>query len=106
MAENEPGQNPHGAEDARLTALEQRLDRAQEREAARTGRGRKTPDGGYRMGNRILAAMIGALAGSALVGWVVDRILDTAPWGLIVALFLGIAVAFRNIIRIANKRPE
>ena len=29
----------------------------------------------------------------------------TAPWGLLVVLFLGVAVAFRNIFRIANIRP-
>ena len=107
VAENEPGQDdPYGAEDARLTSLEQRLEAAQHAEAVRTGRAKKASDGGYAQGNRVLAALIGSLAGSALVGWVLDRLLGTTPWLLLVALFLGIAVAFRNIIRIAGERPE
>ncbi|WP_188056573.1 MULTISPECIES: AtpZ/AtpI family protein [unclassified Sphingosinithalassobacter] len=107
MAENETGQDdPYGAEDARLTSLEERLKHAQHAEAVRTGRATKTSDGGYSQGNRVLAALIGSLAGSALVGWVLDRLLGTTPWLLLVALFLGIAVAFRNIIRMASERPE
>jgi ATP synthase protein I len=35
-----------------------------------------------------------------------DRLFGTAPWILLIAMFLGIAVAFRNIIRISNERPE
>jgi ATP synthase protein I len=54
------------------------------------------------MGNRVLADLIGGIAGGALVGWVIDRLFDTRPWGLMIFLFLGIVVAFRNIIRIAG----
>jgi ATP synthase protein I len=50
--------------------------------------------------------LIGSLIGSALIGWLIDRWFGTGPWALIVMLFLGIAVAFRQIIRIANERPE
>ena len=93
------------AEDPRLARLDERLERAREVEAARHGVTVDT-DRGYAQGNRIIAALIGSLVGSALIGWLVDRFAGTAPWGLIVALFLGIAVAFRQIIRIANERPE
>ena len=30
----------------------------------------------------------------------------TTPWGLLVMMFLGIFVAFRNIIRNSNRRPD
>jgi len=40
------------------------------------------------------------------MGWLFDRWLGTTPWLLLVMLFLGIAVAFRNIIRISQERPE
>jgi ATP synthase protein I len=95
------------ADDPRLAALDERLAEAQAREAARTGQPvRASADGGYSQGNRVIAAMIGSLVGSALIGWLVDRWFGTSPWGLIVMLFLGIAVAFRQIIRIASERPE
>lgn len=109
MAEDEPGQDFHGADDPRLTALDERLRLARGQEAARTGQGTgqaSTPERGYSQGNRVISALIGSLVGSALIGWVVDRFAGTAPWGLIVMLFLGIGVAFRQIIRISGERPE
>ncbi|HWK36283.1 AtpZ/AtpI family protein, partial [Sphingomonas sp.] len=35
-----------------------------------------------------------------------DRLLGTSPWFLLGLLFLGIAAAFRNIIRISSRRPK
>ena len=93
------------AEDPRLARLDERLDRARATEAARHGVKVDT-DRGYAQGNRIISALIGSLIGSALIGWLIDRWFGTGPWALIVMLFLGIAVAFRQIIRIANERPE
>jgi len=101
---DDPGQDRQ-AEDPRLARLDERLAEARHVEAARHGVKVDT-DRGYAQGNRIIAALIGSLVGSALIGWLVDQFAGTAPWGLIVALFLGIAVAFRQIIRIANERPE
>jgi ATP synthase protein I len=56
------------------------------------------------VGNRVLAELIGGLAGGAFFGWVIDQFAGTRPWGLLVMLFVGIGVAFRNIIRISNGR--
>jgi ATP synthase protein I len=106
MAEDEPGQVPTGAEDARLTSLEERLKAAHDAEAVRTGKKRKPPSKGYSQGNRVLAELIAGIAGGALIGWLIDRWLDSAPLALLVSMFLGIAVAFRNIIRISKERPE
>ena len=106
MQENEPGQDPKLSEDARLTSLEERLRQAQADEAARTGRTRKPVDENYRMGNMVLSYLIGAPLGGALVGWVLDRLLGTDPWLLIVMLLLGFVVGFRNIYRISSKRPD
>jgi ATP synthase protein I len=105
VAENDTGQDFHDAEDPRLTALDERLRQARDAEAARSGVKQDT-DRGYAQGNRVIAALIGSLVGSALIGWLIDRWFGTTPWGLIVLLFLGIAVAFRQIIRIGNERPE
>lgn len=106
MAEDGSGRDSHGVEDPRLDALDNRLREARRHEALRTGQVREDADRGYSQGNRVLAALIGSLVGSALIGWLIDRWFATAPWGLIVMLFLGIAVAFRQIIRISGERPE
>lgn len=106
MNANDPGQDPTGAEDARLTSLEERLKAARHAEQVRTGSKHKKPGRGYSQGNRVLAELIAGIAGGALIGWLIDRWLGSSPWALLVSLFLGIAVAFRNIIRISNERPE
>jgi len=106
MNANDPGQDPTGAEDARLTSLEERLKVARQAEQVRTGKARKKSDKGYSQGNRVLAELIAGIAGGALIGWLIDRWLDSSPVALLVSMFLGIAVAFRNIIRISNERPE
>ena len=105
MTEREPGQDPIG-EDARLQSLEQRLKRAHHDETVRTGAAQQGQDANTRLGNRVLAELIGGMIGGALIGWVIDRFAGTSPWALLVMLFFGIVVAFRNIIRISNQRPE
>jgi ATP synthase protein I len=106
MAANDPGQDPYGVEDARLTSLDKRLKQAHHDEAIRTGRASADTGKGYSQGNRVLAALIGSLAGSALIGWLLDRWFGTSPWLLFVLIFLGIGVAFKTIIGISNERPE
>lgn len=106
MNANDPGQDPNGAEDARLMSLEERLKAAHQAEQVRTGSKQKKPSRGYSQGNRVLTELIAGIAGGALIGWLIDRWLDSSPAALLVTMFLGIAVAFRNIIRISNERPE
>lgn len=106
MAAGDPGHDPADMEDARITALEARLKQATDAEAIRTGRARGNANKGYSQGNRVLAELIGGLVGGALVGWVIDRFAGTAPWFLLAFLFLGLVVAFRNILRISSERPE
>ena len=105
MAEKEPGPDPLG-QDARLRSLDERLKAAQNDEAHRTGASRPAGDGGYNLGSRVLAELVGGMVGGALIGWVLDRLFGTSPWFLLGLLFLGIAAAFRNIIRLSNQRPE
>ena len=104
MSEEKPAREPIG-EDARIDALEERLKAAREREEERNQPKVKGADANYRMGNRVLADLLGGILGGALIGWTIDQFADTSPWGLLVMLFFGIIVAFRNIIRSANARP-
>lgn len=110
MAANEPGQDPIGNQDpigdVRLSSLDARLKAAADAETARTGTTQRKPGKGYKQGGRILTELIAGPAGGGLIGWFLDRLLGTSPWLLLVLLFLGFAVAFRNIYRISSERPE
>jgi ATP synthase protein I len=103
---DEPTAGEPIGEDARIHALEQRLKAAREQEEERNRPQAHGTDANYRLGHRVLAELLGGMIGGALIGWVIDRLAGTSPWGLLVMLFLGIIVAFRNIIRISNRRPD
>ena len=104
---DEPPARETNGDNARIDALEARLKAAREREDQRNKPvGVVEADANYRIGNRILAELLGGIGGGAFVGWVIDQVAGTSPWGLLVMLFLGIIVAFRNIIRISNRRPD
>lgn len=105
MSEIEPGQAPEG-EDPRMASLEKRIERVEQIERIRTGERDEKADANTRLGNRVLAELVGGLAGGALIGWLFDRLLGTSPWLLLAFLFLGIIAAFRNIIRISTQRPK
>jgi ATP synthase protein I len=106
MAEEEPRQAPDIGAGGVGTSLEERLNAARSAETARTSRAPATPRSGYKQGSRVLSELIGTLAGGGIVGWLLDRWLGTSPWLLLVMLALAVIVAFRNIIRISNERPE
>ncbi|MFP5395934.1 MAG: AtpZ/AtpI family protein [Alphaproteobacteria bacterium] len=106
MNDEKPAREPIG-EDARIDALEARLAAARERELERNKPvGGAEADANYRLGNRVLAELIGGIGGGAFIGWVIDRFAGTSPWGLLVVMVLGIVVSFRNIIRMASQRPD
>ena len=104
MSEEKPPREPI-AEDARIDALEKRLKAAKDREDERNRPRVKGADANYRAGNRALADLIGGVLGGTVIGLTFDWFAGTSPWGLLVGLFAGIIVAFRNIIRAANARP-
>ena len=105
MSDETPAREPIG-EDARIDALEERLRAAREREDERTRTQVQGADANYRSGNRVLADLLGGVLGGLVLGWLFDWLAGTLPWGLLAGLALGIVVAFRNIIRAANRPPE
>jgi ATP synthase protein I len=54
---------------------------------------------------RILSVLFGYPMGSALLGWLFDRWLGTR-WLLVVMLFLGFVIAFREVWKISKQPPE
>ena len=105
MTEDEPRQDPELPSDARLDSLDERLRQAQAAEAARTAPKVRPSQTGQRQGMRILSVLIGAPLGSALIGWVIDRLAGTQ--GIWVAmLFLGFGAAMWEVWKISQQSPE
>ena len=105
MASEDPAQDGNGIKDPRLDSLDMQLKMVRKAEAERTGQD-VPPAKGMRQGNRVLTELIAGPAGGALVGWFFDQLFETTPALLLACMFLGIAVAFRNIYRISQERPE
>jgi ATP synthase protein I len=101
---NRPGKGT--GNDPRETELSDRLRRLGERlpskdEAAprATGTSEGSDAGGIGRAMRLSTEFIGGVVAGALLGWVVDRLLGTSPWGLIILLMLGFAAGIMNVMR-------
>src|ERR1043166_2736205 len=106
MSDEPPGREPIG-EDVRIDSLEDRLAAAREREEQRTVGRQQGLDASYRAGNRVLAELLGGIVGGVAIGLVIDWLIGNGThWGLLVMMFLGIIVAFRNIFRISSGRSD
>jgi len=96
---------------ARLTQLDQRLSAARrdrDIQGARQGSEDQTASAkasamarGFRLSSELVA---GVLVG-AVIGWGIDRLLSTSPWGFIVFLLLGFAAGVVNLMRAAGVAP-
>lgn len=106
MVEDEPGQDPKSPQDARLASLDERLARAQAEEAERTAGSRWAgPLTAKSDGARILSVLFGYPAGSALIGWVIDRWAGTR-WVVLAMLFLGFGAAIWEVWKLSKQKPE
>lgn len=104
MADDETGQVPQSPQDERLDSLEERLARAQAKEAERKGEAPKA-DANEQLGHRVLSTLLGGLLGGALLGWLFDRWFGTGHVLLVVMMVLGIVGAFWSIFKLVNRRP-
>ena len=103
METDETEEAPKLPPDARLSSLEERLEKAQEVEAERTGI--KPVDPNYRIGQQVLGHLIGAPAGGFLMGLGLDSLFNTRPLFMLSLLFLGFGIGIRNIVRISKIPP-
>ena len=100
MAEDESEQEPRSPPDVRIKSLDERLDRAQRREAAEANKNRVDPN--MRVTQLVIGYLIGGPLGGGLLGWGLDSLFGTKPWLTLVMLFLGFGVGVRSILRIAK----
>lgn len=58
---------------------------------------------GYAEAMKLSSEFISAIVVGALLGYLFDRFVGTAPWGLIVLLLLGFCAGVLNVLRAAGK---
>jgi ATP synthase protein I len=57
-------------------------------------------------GFRLSSELIAGVVVGALIGWGLDRLLSTTPFGLIVFVLVGFAAGVLNVIRSAGVAPD
>lgn len=58
---------------------------------------------GYAEAMKLSSEFISAIVVGAVLGYVFDRFVGTAPWGLMVLLLLGFGAGVLNVMRAAGK---
>jgi ATP synthase protein I len=89
---------------ARLKSLDARLDKATaDRRETTESRTRSTANSSA-LGQafRLSAEFVSGVIAGGIVGWIVDRLAGTSPWGLIVCLLLGFGAGMLNLMRAAG----
>lgn len=103
QADENAGRGP--ASDAELRARLDRLSRSLERgESERRAAERPKASGtGYAMAFRLAGEFVAGVLVGAGLGWALDKLAGTSPWGLIGLLLLGFAAGVMNVLRAAGK---
>jgi ATP synthase protein I len=100
----EEERKPSGADDAdlsaRLKSLDARISQASVHRAESEPRTRQTSDSSA-LGQafRLSAEFVAGVAAGGIMGWIVDHLLGSSPWGLIVCLLLGFCAGMLNLMR-------
>jgi ATP synthase protein I len=58
---------------------------------------------GYAQAMKLSSEFISAIVVGAVLGYVFDRFVGTAPWGLMILLLLGFGAGVLNVMRAAGK---
>jgi ATP synthase protein I len=101
--DREPGEGAP-ASDADLARRLDRLSRdlaveQQERSAAERPR---SSNAGYAVAVRLASEFVAAVLVGAGLGWGLDKVAGTSPWGLIGLLLLGFVAGVMNVMRAAG----
>lgn len=94
--------------------LARRLDRlsrdlaSEKRERAVADGSSRSGDAGYGVAVRLASEFVAAVLVGAGLGWGLDKVAGTSPWGLIGLLLLGFVAGVMNVMRVAGSvsRPD
>ena len=87
--------------------LARRLDRlsrdlATEKQERADAERPRSSNAGYGVAVRLASEFVAAVLVGAGLGWGLDTVAGTSPWGLIVLLLLGFAAGVMNVMRVAG----
>jgi ATP synthase protein I len=104
---NGNGREPTSSDDAdlsaRLKSLDARIDKASAHRQSAEPPARSTSDSrALGQAFRLSAEFVSGVAAGGIVGWIVDRLFGTSPWGLIICLILGFCAGMLNLMRAAG----
>jgi len=85
------------SEDPKLKALQAQIDALKDKTEPKVDAKAEANAENMSVGMRAGTELIGAIGGSALIGYGLDRWLDTAPWCMVVMLVLGVGAGFMNV---------
>jgi ATP synthase protein I len=95
---------------ARLEKLGRRLDqvRGGQADAQAANRTTRADNSGLAKAFRLSAEFVSGPIAGGLIGWGVDKLLHTKPWGLMIFLLLGFLAGIYNVMRTSGflKKPE
>ncbi len=104
-AKGQPGAGSGSNSDADLTRRLDRLARsldAERRERAAATAPRRSDMKGYSLAFRLASEFVAGVLVGAAIGWGLDWLAGTTPWGMIVFLLLGFAAGVVNVVRSAE----
>ncbi|WP_210497248.1 AtpZ/AtpI family protein [Microvirga antarctica] len=105
---DENGQRPDSSGDAdlsaRLKSLDARLETVagQRRETTETQTRKTSDSNALGQALRLSAEFISGVVAGGIIGWLVDRLFQTSPWGLVVCIILGFCAGMLNLFRAAG----
>jgi ATP synthase protein I len=86
----------------RLRDLDRQLDKRRAEHDADIRDLVQPPKQGYGLAMRLGADFVAGVVVGAAIGWGVDRLFGTTPWGLIVFLLLGFVAGILGVLRSAG----
>ena len=95
------GHEPDGRLDARLENLEAALDKVRP-VSHEKGKPDRASGADYSKAVRMSSEFVAAILVGAALGWGLDWIAGTGPWGLIVMMMFGFAAGVLNVLRSAG----
>lgn len=90
----------------RRRRLDEALAERRPQQQADEQQGRKGSAAGYAVALRLSSEFIAGILVGTGIGWLIDRLAGTSPWGLIIFFLLGFCAGVLNVLRSAGLVAE
>lgn len=100
---NDPDNAPIG-EDPKLDSLEERIAAARKAEDERVAQEHAPIV--RAMGMQVISTMVGYPLGGIVIGFVLDKVFDTAPWIMLGLMFASFAGACLHVVQMNKNRAQ